>query len=403
MKALMFDLSIPKLLALQIAQLAGKSVYYRGPLSMLKLVDIPEPRISSPEWVKIKTKYCGFCGSDLNLILIKDSLMASPFTSFPCVMGHELCGEVVEAGAAVKGVKKGDLVTVAPMLGCEVRGIKPECPACKKGKPGNCENFTEGSMSPGMFMGLCKDASGGFAEYLLAHRSQVFPVPKGVSLEAATLTEPLSVALQTVLDNRPLDGEKALVVGGGVIGTMIVKAIRGLGIGCRISVIEPSPFAAEFVRKSGADDVSGGPINDAAIRAAGARAYKPMLGPAILQGGFDRVYDTVGHSSTLQSSLIATAACGTVSLVGIGKQVKFDPTPLWLKLQTLKGVYAYGYHGSGKDRKHVFEIALDLMKRKKVSVEDMLTHTFPIEQYRDMIEMNMAKGKNRAIKTAIRF
>jgi threonine dehydrogenase-like Zn-dependent dehydrogenase len=107
--------------------------------------------------------------------------------------------------------------------------------------------------------------------------------------------------------------------------------------------------------------------------------------------------------SRLQAALIVTAACGTVSLVGIGKSLKFDPTPLWLKLLTVKGVYGYGYNETGSGRKHAFAIALELMEKKKVYVNDMLTHTFPIERYRDLIEVNFNKGKNRAIKTAISF
>ncbi len=403
MKALVFDVSIPKLALLQVAQLFRKRSYYSGPLATIKLADLPEPELPSREWVKIKTRYCGFCGSDLNLILVEDSLMASPFTSFPCVPGHELCGEVLEIGKSAGTIRRGDLVTVAPMLGCEVRGIRPLCPACEKGRPGNCENLAEGCLSPGMFSGICRDAGGGFAEYMVAHKSQVFPVPTGVSPEAAALTEPLAVALQAVLDNRPEKGEKVLVIGGGVIGTMIVRALRGLGTRCEIAVVEPNPVAADFVKKSGADHVSAGPVTEMAVNVAGARSYKPILGRPVLQGGFERVFDTVGHSPTLRDSLIATAACGTVSLVGIGKEVSFDPTPLWLKLQTLKGVYGYGYEGTGKNRRHVFETALDLIKKKKVRVEDMLTHTFRIDEYREMIDANMDKGKSGTVKTAIRF
>jgi threonine dehydrogenase-like Zn-dependent dehydrogenase len=200
-----------------------------------------------------------------------------------------------------------------------------------------------------------------------------------------------------------LDGEKILVIGGGVIGAMIVKAIRGLGIACDITVIEPSPFAAEYVKKSGADRVTAEGILETAEKVTGAKSYKPLIGQRILQGGVERVYDTVGHSPTLQASLIATAAGGTISLVGIGNKVTFDPTPMWLKLQTLKGVYAYGTTMTETGPRHVFELALDMIKDGRVFVQDMLTHTFPIERYQDMIEVNLSKGKNRAMKTAIKF
>jgi threonine dehydrogenase-like Zn-dependent dehydrogenase len=89
--------------------------------------------------------------------------------------------------------------------------------------------------------------------------------------------------------------------------------------------------------------------------------------------------------------------------VGIGNKVTFDPTPLWLKLQTVKGCYGHGYNDTLNGRKHAFDIALELMQNKKIHIEDMLTHTFAIEQYKELIEVNMNKGKNKAIKTAIRF
>lgn len=403
MKALVFDLSIPKFAALQLLQHASRKLIYRGPLSMLRLAELPEPSLPSPQWVKIRTRMCGFCGSDLNLIMLRESTMASPFTSFPCVIGHELCGDIVEAGREAREFKPGETVVVSPLLGCAVRGFDPLCRACASGRPGNCERFAEGSISPGMFLGICADVGGGFAEYLVAHKSQVFRVPGGVSPEEATLVEPLSVGLQAVLDNPPQNGEEVLVVGGGVIGAMIVKAIRALSSRCRITVIEPSPFPAEYVKKSGADQVIGENAVAAAERFAGARSYKPIMGPSILQGGFDRVYDTVGNSKTLQASLIATASRGIVSLVGIAKHVSLDPTPLWLKLQTVKGAYGYGYNTIKGKRTHVFETALGLLKKKKLIVADMLTHTFPIEEYRTMIEVNLNKGRHRAMKTAIRF
>jgi len=403
MKALVFTLSLPRAAALKLAGMFAKSFFYQSPLAMIKLVDVPEPKLVSPEWVKIKTRMCGLCGSDLNLILLKESLMASPFTSSPAIIGHELCGEIVEAGADVHDFKTGDLVTVVPMLNCAVRGITPECRACQAGKPGNCENFGSGSMAPGMFMGVCRDVGGGFAEYLVAHKSQLFRVPAGVSAEAATLVEPLSVALQAVLDNRPKDLEKILIIGGGVIGAMIVKSVRGLGIQCHISVIEPSAFAAEYAKKSGADHVAGGGILEAAEQVAAARPYKSIIGGRVLQGGFDRVYDTVGNSSTFQQGLVAMAFGGTYSMVGISNKIAFDPTPLWLKLQSVKAAFAYGYNTIDGKSRHAFEIALELLKDGKVQVEDMLTHTFPIERYQDMIEVNLNKGKNRAIKTAVRF
>ena len=105
MKALLLNLDPLRFVALNALRPISKKFCYRGPFSTLKLADIPEPSLPSPQWVKIKTRLCGLCGSDINLMLMKDSPSAMPFTSFPCVPGHEFCGEVVETGAQVRAAR----------------------------------------------------------------------------------------------------------------------------------------------------------------------------------------------------------------------------------------------------------------------------------------------------------
>jgi len=403
MKALLLNLDPLRFVALHALSPLSLKFCYRGPFSTVKLADIPEPSLPSPEWVKIKIRLCGVCGSDINLMFMKDSPSAMPFTSFPCVPGHEFCGNVVEVGTQVQNIKKGDLVTALPALNCETRGIKPVCRSCAAGTTANCENFAEGAFAPGMFIGICKDINGGFAEYIVAHKSQVYVVPEGVSPESAALTEPLAVGLQAVWDNRPDNKDRVLVIGGGVIGAMVVKSIRALDSGCDITVVEPSSFAAEYIKKCGADRIIKGGIIDAAVEIAGGRAYQPMLGERVVMGGFDKVYDTVGHANTLNAALRVLSTNGTLSVIGIGKEVKLDLTTLWLKLQTVKGCYGYRYNNIGGARKNSFEMALELIASKKVRVDDMLTHKFPLEKYREMIDVNIRKEANRAMKTAVSF
>ena len=403
MKALLLNLDPLRYVALHALRPLSKKICYQGPFSTVKLVDIPEPVLPSPEWVKIKTRLCGVCGSDINLMFMKDSPSAMPFTSFPCVPGHEFCGDVVDVGADVKKIKKGDLITAIPALNCETRGIKPVCKSCASGTTANCDNFAEGAFAPGMFTGICKDINGGFAEYVVAHQSNVYVVPSGVLPEAAALTEPLAVGLQAVLDNKPANTDKVLVIGGGVIGAMVVKSIRGLDCGCDITVVEPSSFAAEYVKESGANRTIKGGIIEAALEITGGRAYKPILGERVVMGGFDKVYDTVGNAKTLNQALRVTATNGTLSLIGIGKEVKLDLTTLWLKLQTIKGCYGYRYNDIGGVRKHTFAMALDLIASQKVRVDDMLTHRLPLENYREIIEINLQKETRRAMKTAFCF
>ena len=94
---------------------------------------------------------------------------------------------------------------------------------------------------------------------------------------------------------------------------------------------------------------------------------------------------------------------GVLSIVGIGNDVKIDPTPLWLKLQTIKGTYGHSQVMMDGKVVHVFELAISLAREKKVNLDGMVTHKFRLDQFQDMIELNMDKAGNKAVKTAISF
>jgi threonine dehydrogenase-like Zn-dependent dehydrogenase len=404
MKALQFSVSVPQYAALKVIGKIARRFYYEGPLATIRLADVAEPALPSPDWVKIRTLLCGLCGTDVSLIFLRDSPAASPFTSFPCTIGHEVCGEVAEVGSNVDGFQKGDLVTVAPQLSCVTRGIEPLCRSCQQGRIANCENMAEGKLSPGLIIGICRDIGGGFAPYMVAHKSQVFKLPQGMSPKEGAMIEPFAVTLQAVYDNTPDRDDQVLIIGGGVIGNLLVQSIRALGIDCSITVAEPSRFHAELASQAGANYlITDGDVLHQSERITGAKAYKPMLGDKITMGGFTKIFDTVASAETLNTDMRVLRTGGVLSVVGIGKEVMSDLTPLWLKLQTIKGAYCYGYTDVRGKREHVFDIAIELVKQKKVSVAPMITHTFPLESYRDMIEVNLHKGKYKAVKTVVSF
>ncbi len=399
MKAVRFNISIPQYLALKALGWLSKSLYYKGPLSPIKLVDIPEPQVTSPDWVKLKVLRCGVCTSDINTIVMNNSPAWSPYTSFPSVLGHEFSGRIVETGAGVDGLQAGDLATVSPVLNCRARGIEPECEACRKGLA-CCENFAEGGLPPGMALDLCSGTIGGYSEYVLAHKSQVYKIPPGITPETAALTEPFSIALEAVLSNRPEKDDHVLIIGGGVIGNMIIRAIRALDIPCKITVAVSSNFTAELSKKAGADStISGKDLLKEAAKITGGKCYKPLLGPDSMMCGFDKVYDCFSHSDTVRLAILSVKTGGVISLVGISNQVKIDPTVMWVKLITIKGSLYYGLHEWKGKQRHVFEIALDLMSGKGLDLQSLVTHKFRLDEYQKMVEVNINKGKYRAIKT----
>jgi threonine dehydrogenase-like Zn-dependent dehydrogenase len=399
MKALQFNVSIPQFLALKIFGTAIKSAHYSGPIAAVRMVDILEPKLPSSDWVKIKVRRCGVCASDVNTIMLKNSPAWSAYTSFPSVLGHEIAGTIAEAGAGVPGLQAGDMVAVCPLLNCRVRGIEPECQACRQGLS-CCENFAEGNLPPGTALDVCRGTLGGYSEYIVAHKSQVFKMPQGVGPETAALIEPFAIALEAVLSNKPGKDQQVLVIGGGVIGNMVIHAIRALDIPCKITAAVSSNFTAELAKKSGADHTISGKYQlEEAAEITGGKCFIPLLGPTTMTRGFDRVYDCLSKSDSVTMALRAVRTGGVVSLIGLSDEVKFDPTMVWVKMVTLKGSLYYGLHDWEGQRKHVFEIAIDLITKKSMNLQDMVTHKFKPAEYKKMMDVNIHKGKYRAVKT----
>ena len=399
MKAIQFNVTIPQFLALKVFCQGNKKAFYSGPLAAMRMVDIPEPTLPAQDWVKIKVLRCGVCSSDVNTVLLHNSAAWSAYTSFPSVLGHEISGTVLETGNAVEGLKKGDLVAVCPLLNCKTRGIEPECSACRHGLS-CCENFSEGKLPPGTALDTCLGTLGGYGEYLVTHKSQVFKVPDGISPETAALIEPFSIALESVLSNIPQKDEQVLVIGGGVIGNMVIQAIRALDIPCKITALVSSPFTAGLAKQSGADNtISGKSALEDAAKLTGGKCYTPLLGPATMMGGFDRIYDCLSKSDTVTMALRAVRTGGVISLIGLSDSMKFDPTMILVKLVTLKGSLYYGFHDWAGSKRHVYEIAIDLIVKKGLKLDGMVTHKFKLDEYKKMMDVNVNKGKYMAVKT----
>ena len=151
MKVLQFDTTVPKLIAAKgLRMVFGYKVFYKGPARPNGPVYIPEPFIKPEDWARLNIILNGFCGSDLNLMLLHDSSTASPFTSFPCVPAREIVAEITDMGKDVDGFKYGDIVVINPILACEALNISPVCPGRQVGRSSKCENFIRGESASGM-------------------------------------------------------------------------------------------------------------------------------------------------------------------------------------------------------------------------------------------------------------
>lgn len=378
---------------------------YTSRLSLIRPRDVPEPPLPGPRWVRVRPRLSGICGSDLATITAAGSPFFAPLTSFPFTYGHEVVGTVAEVGAGVRSVQPGDRVVVEPALHCGVRGIDPPCASCKQGQYGNCANVTAGDISAGVQTGYCRDTGGGWSASLAAHEIQLHKVPDSVSDEQAVLTEPFSCALHSALraiENHHSQIENVLVVGCGTMGLLTIAALRACGQLFRIVASARYPHQRDLAARLGADDVlpGGKALYDDLCRHSGATQHPPEIGAPTVLGGFDVVFDCVGSAKSLDDALRFTRARGTTILVGMPAIPKtVDWTTIWYKELHVLGTYAYGVETVNGERLRTFELALRHFAERRVDLGGLVTHRFPLTEYRRAIGTALFTGPSRSVKT----
>jgi 2-desacetyl-2-hydroxyethyl bacteriochlorophyllide A dehydrogenase len=169
----------------------------------LSIAEVESPRPQRDQ-VLLKICRCGICGSDLHMTAEPVFGISSGY-----VLGHEISGEVIEAGREAEDLKPGDQVSVAPLNGCG------KCPRCLAGEPAWCESM--------------QLIGGGYAEFAAIAGRQCRKLPWGISAADGALAEPLAVSLHGVRRSGMKPGDRVLIVGAGAIGLAIAFWARRLG------------------------------------------------------------------------------------------------------------------------------------------------------------------------------
>jgi len=413
MRGVTFDVSVPHFLLAKTAGRVTDSALF-GLLSGVKIRDLPEPELPGPDWVEIEVISGGICGSDISNLTYSASPAMEPFGSFPAVLGHEILGRVTSVGDQVSNVSPGQRVTMDPMISCTTRGYPPGngCASCSQGLHCTCERAGEDGitligdrpLSRGLTIGYHRDLPGGWGQTVLAHRSQVFAVDDALSDNAAVLLEPLSIAVHAVLRSPPRTQEPVLVIGSGTIALATIWALRATGFRGPILAQAKREHEQELARTLGATDVvAPGPEVRQALIETGASAYMPVVGPEVYSGGgFPLIYDCVGNRSSVAQSLVFASARGRIVVIGcVAKFKKLDLTFVWARELRIRGAVGYGRETWRGDWRHTFEIAHDLLLETGAPVENMVTHVYPLHQYRDALRAAANHRKSGAVKVVL--
>ena len=263
----------------------------------LKIEEIPVP-IPGKDQVLVKVAFCGICGTDVHLYEGDEgSVKLVPGT----VPGHELSG-IIEG--------TGEKVVVDPNYFCS------ECDMCLEGKYHYCKNIFNTGVT----------VNGGFAQYVLAHKTQVHPVPPHVSLEEASFAEPVSCCLHGAKLTIISGNDRVLITGAGTIGLIMLQICRDMGASY-IAVSEPVESKRDRALKLGADAVFDTlTISDDKLH----------------KCNFNKVIECSGNHRAVETALAACANCGTVMLFGLTKpdfEIKLKPFDLFKRELTVKASY----------------------------------------------------------------
>lgn len=315
------------------------ATYYNN--NDVRIEEMPIPKINDEELL-VKVKTSGICGSDvMEWYRIKKA---------PRVLGHEISGDIVKVGKNVKEYKIGDRVFISHHVPCD------NCNLCLDNQHTLCDTLHSTNFDPG-----------GFAEYLRVPKINVekgvFILPKEISYEEGVFIEPLACVVRGISIADLKKDKNVLILGSGISGLLHIKMAKYLK-SKNIIATDINKYRMKIAKKIGADKV----IN--------AKDNVPKLVKKYNNGKLaDFVVTCTGVPSAVEQAIQSVEMGGTILFFAPTQplvKITFPLFDLWNKGVKMVSTYA----GSPKD----IETAIDLIKSKKITVTDMITHKIPLSE-----------------------
>ena len=289
-----------------------------------------------PGEVRVRVDAVGICGSDVHSYA-EGGIGDTP-CQFPMVLGHEPAGTVVKTGPGVTMWSPGDRAALEPAIYCY------HCEQCYSGRHNLCAKVRFLS-SPGI--------PGFFREFVNLPADNLLAIPSTLSMEHATLVEPLAVALHSMQFAAIRPAETVAVFGAGPIGLLTIAALKVAGAS-RILAVEPLAHRRQLAKYMGAD---------AALDVDELEAVR----------GVDCAIDCAAKEDTTNSAIRAVRSGGRVVITGIhaGALVPFDIPNMRRKELAIFNV---------RRSNHESEAALALLLEQPLRFAPLVTHMRPLEQ-----------------------
>ena len=341
-----------------------KAAYFTAPRH-IELLDAPEPALQRPDDVLLQIDRVGVCGSDVHYYL--DGRIGDQVLQYPATIGHECSGTVLETGAAVKGLQPGDRVAVDPAFPCGT------CDECLRGRAHTCRRL--------LFMGSPGQAPGALAQRCIAPAACCVPIPASMSLDEATLVEPLSIGLHSVRLAQLAAGMKIAVLGTGPIGLSVLLAAKAT-VACTALATDLLDERLAVARKCGADALWNARRSDPAAVIV---AAEPQ--------GLDAVFECSGDPACTAQGQSLLRPGGVLVLVGIPPvdAVSFDPHSMRRSELRFQAV---------RRQNECVAPMVRLIAQRRIDPSPLLTHRFPLSEVAAAFEL-VAGYRDGVIKAVV--
>ncbi len=388
-----------------------RALRWHGKL-LVRVEQVPDPRIEDPTDMIVKVKSSGICGSDLHLY---GGFI--PSMKHGDILGHEAFGEVVETGSEVHRFQKGDRVAIPFNIACGV------CHYCEKGQYALCERSNPnaemaakvyGDSCAGLFgySHMFGGFAGGQAEYVRVPFADQIPVkiPEEVADDdAVMLTDNFPTGYMAAEFCDIHDGDTVAVFGAGAVGQFAARSALLLGAG-KVILLDRLDYRLTKAARDGITivnyerhgdvfdllrDMTGGIGPDAVIDAVGMEAHGKGL-----MGVYDTIKQTLKMETDRPTALRwAIQACrkgGTVSVPGVygGYIDKFPMGAFFEKGLTMRG-------GQAPVHKYQAQL-LQLILDHKIQPSDVITHRIKLDEAPEYYQIFREK-KNDCLKAVIHF
>lgn len=331
------------------------AVYYD--VGDIRYEEVATPSIESEE-VLLRMRSCGLCGTDIHKIVHKS-------VRTPCVLGHEVAGEIVECGSRVRKFQPGDRVFVAHHVPCF------SCRLCARGHFTLCKQFKESNIVPG-----------GFAEYIRVPaenvKSTMLKLPEDVTFDEGSMIEPLATVLHGASFLRIRRSDRALVMGAGQIGALWIQVLKSMGVDW-IAASDVSRFKLDFAKAFGADeaiDVSHDDLREA-------------VKDKTKGEGVDIIIIAVGVPSLFSLALKCAGLGGQIMMFAVfppNQKTEIEAARICTDEISVLGSYS--------SMPTEYLPALEMIQKKSLRMGDMITHRMHLSQLQGAVDIATAKDSS---------